>query len=256
MKANYHTHTWRCRHAKGTERQYIEQAIQSGMKTLGFSDHNPCPFPGTYYSSYRMTLDLTEDYFRTMTDLKAEYKGQIDLHIGFEAEYYPAIWNRILDYFRQYPCEYLLLGQHFLDNELDTRKYVYIPSSKETELIQYVDQTLEALDTGLFTYLAHPDLFFWTGQQEIYAREMTRLCQEAKKRGTVLEFNLLGFYDSRNYPSRAFWDIAAEVGNSVILGCDAHEPEALNRPETEAAARTYLDHLGITPIDTIALRPI
>ena len=27
MIANYHTHTWRCSHAAGSEREYVEQAI-------------------------------------------------------------------------------------------------------------------------------------------------------------------------------------------------------------------------------------
>ena len=45
MIANYHTHTWRCRYANGTEREYVERAIEGGLKILGFSDHSPYPFP-------------------------------------------------------------------------------------------------------------------------------------------------------------------------------------------------------------------
>lgn len=36
MIANYHTHTWRCRHADGTEREYVERTIEGGLKILGF----------------------------------------------------------------------------------------------------------------------------------------------------------------------------------------------------------------------------
>ncbi len=50
MIANYHTHTWRCHHAKGTEREYVERAIEGGLKILGFSDHTPYPLPAGYYS--------------------------------------------------------------------------------------------------------------------------------------------------------------------------------------------------------------
>ena len=39
MNANYHTHTVRCHHAIGSEREYIEKAISRGFKKLGFSDH-------------------------------------------------------------------------------------------------------------------------------------------------------------------------------------------------------------------------
>ena len=48
MKANYHTHTWRCNHASGNERQYVENAIKAGLEVLGFADHTPYPFPAGY----------------------------------------------------------------------------------------------------------------------------------------------------------------------------------------------------------------
>ena len=47
IKANYHTHTKRCRHANGSDRDYIEAAISAGIKTLGFSDHVPLPYRDT-----------------------------------------------------------------------------------------------------------------------------------------------------------------------------------------------------------------
>ncbi len=44
MLCNLHTHTWRCHHATGTERAYVEAAIQGDIKILGFSDHTPMPY--------------------------------------------------------------------------------------------------------------------------------------------------------------------------------------------------------------------
>ena len=70
MIANYHTHTWRCRHANGTEREYVERAIEGGLKILGFSDHSPYPFPDGYDSGMRMRLDQVEGYIDTVLALK------------------------------------------------------------------------------------------------------------------------------------------------------------------------------------------
>ena len=36
LKANYHTHTVRCRHAYDPEREYIETAIKMGIKKTRF----------------------------------------------------------------------------------------------------------------------------------------------------------------------------------------------------------------------------
>ena len=54
MFCNYHTHTYRCGHATGTDREYVENAIKVGLKTLGFSDHAPYVFEDGYRSSMRM----------------------------------------------------------------------------------------------------------------------------------------------------------------------------------------------------------
>lgn len=255
MRANYHTHTWRCRHAAGTEREYIETAIAAGVEILGFSDHNPCVFGGEYYSDYRMYPEQTEDYFRTLTDLKQEYAGDIRIHIGLEAEFYPAVFEETMELLSRFPCEYLLLGQHFLRNEYDG-PYAYLPSGDPGQLRDYVTQTLEGLSVGMFTYLAHPDLFRWQGRREIYQKEMERLCRGAKQLGVPLEYNLLGLHTGRSYPNPAFWQIAAQTGNDVILGIDAHSPEALARAKTEQRARQALAALGIEPLEEIRLRPI
>ena len=34
---SFHNHTWRCNHATGTEREYIENAVQHDMTMLGFT---------------------------------------------------------------------------------------------------------------------------------------------------------------------------------------------------------------------------
>ena len=38
MKHNFHTHTTRCGHATGTEEEYVQAAIQRGLKQLGFAE--------------------------------------------------------------------------------------------------------------------------------------------------------------------------------------------------------------------------
>ena len=61
MRFNYHTHTTRCQHAKGTEREYVEAAIRGGYKILGFSDHTPYPFDNGYESRIRMKMEEDPD---------------------------------------------------------------------------------------------------------------------------------------------------------------------------------------------------
>ena len=89
MIANYHTHTWRCNHASGTERQYVDNALKAGLRILGFADHAPYIFPNGYYSHFRMKLSQLQDYGDTVLKLREDYAGQIQIPLGLEIEYYP-----------------------------------------------------------------------------------------------------------------------------------------------------------------------
>ena len=128
MIANYHTHTWRCRHADGTEREYVERAIEGGLKILGFSDHSPYPFPDGYDSGMRMRLDQVEGYVDTVLALKKEYDKDIEIHLGLETEYFPRFWDQLIDFLSDYPFEYFVLGQHSLGNEIEKILYSGWPS--------------------------------------------------------------------------------------------------------------------------------
>ena len=98
MYANYHTHTSLCHHATGTMREYVEEAIKSGIKILGFSDHSPYLFDGDYYSYFRMLPQEAYEYVEEVAKLRDEYKNDITIYTGFEMEYYPEIFERTIDF--------------------------------------------------------------------------------------------------------------------------------------------------------------
>lgn len=255
MKANYHTHTWRCRHATGTERQYVENAIRAGLEILGFADHAPYLFPNGYYSTFRMRMDQFPDYVDTVLSLRGEYAAQIEIPLGLEIEYYPRHLPELLPILRDQPMDYLILGQHFVNNEYDA-PYNGVGSEDAGLLRQYVRQTCDAVNTGLFTYFAHPDLINFRGSARLYRHHMRDICREAKSCGVPLEFNLLGLSCGKHYPNPIFWEIAAEEGCTVILGRDAHDPEALLDEKTETLALRILQSLEIYPIKKAELRKI
>ena len=253
MIANYHTHTFRCNHASGTEEEYVRNAIDRGIKVLGFSDHTPYVFEGDHYSYFRMRPELLEDYVSSVLALREKYKYEIEIHLGVEIEYYPKYLSETLKMLREYHIEYLILGQHFVGNEIG-EPYCGRASDSEELLERYVDQCIEALRTGMFTYLAHPDLLFFVGDDDVYRRHMQRLCVAAKELDIPLELNLLGLKDGRNYPNELFWKIAAAEGCKAILGCDAHNPEALSDIIVEKQARALAEKVGIEIIDTVELK--
>ena len=255
MIANYHTHTWRCNHAEPGEEQYVRNAMKRGLQILGFSDHTPYPFPGGYTSSFRMRVAQLPGYCQCVQELQRKYAGKIQLEIGLEAEYYPKFFPELTAILKDTPVTYLILGQHFTGSELDG-VYSGAPTDNPQVLKAYCSQAKDAMQTGLFTYFAHPDLIHFTGSDKVYREEMSGLFREAKSCGIPLEINLLGLSDGRHYPSRRFLELAAEEDCPVILGCDAHDPDSLLDTAMEARALAMAAEYGLTVLDTVPLRNI
>ena len=109
ISANYHTHTIRCKHAVGTEREYIEAAISEGFKILGFSDHTPQPYPESFTSGIRMDMSELQDYTDTLVKLRDEYKDDIQILIGYEVEYSRKYFEPLLKELKKYPLDYIIL---------------------------------------------------------------------------------------------------------------------------------------------------
>lgn len=253
MIANYHTHTWRCKHAEGTEREYIERAIEGKMRILGFSDHTPMPYDGGYVSGVKMDIGQLEEYVDTILKLKEEYRQDIEIHLGLEVEYYPKYFEKLLAITGQYPIEYFLLAQHYLGNEINDY-FCGTATDDEKLLKRYCEQTKEALESGRFTYFAHPDFFNFTGDKGIYDYWIRQLCTCAKTLDIPLEINFLGIWDKRHYPNPEFWRIAGEVGNKAIFGADAHQPEKVWNPEAICVAEEIVSRYNLTLIETVDFR--
>ncbi|MBO6055020.1 MAG: histidinol-phosphatase [Oscillospiraceae bacterium] len=235
LTANYHTHTWRCRHAFGEDREYVEAAIAAGFRILGFSDHMPwwADTPGLDHS--RMDFELMEDYFTSLNALKKEYADRIEIHIGFEAEYYEDLMPRQLEELRRYSCEYLILGQHF--GGYGKRAHYFGRPFSEPEMLEtYVRQITDGIRSGLFLYVAHPDLPFFQGEEPVLRSAYEQILLAAEEKDLPLEINLLGALQNRNYPSELFFRMAKENGNRCIVGLDAHKPEQFQfGPQLERA---------------------
>lgn len=245
MYKNYHTHTSRCGHAKGTEREYVENAIKKGFKVLGFSDHTPQPFPDTYVSGMRMGMDLLDDYVDTIISLREEYKDQIQILVGLETEYYPKYFPKLIEEIKKRPIDYIIMGQHHVKDEIEGF-YSGEETDSEERLKAYVDLVIEGLSTGYFTYLAHPDLINYVGPDEVFQKHTRRICEYSIEHHIPLEVNMLGFERGIHYPSDRFFSMASEMGCQFVIGCDAHEPGLVMHPEDYPGFTDFLAKNNIT----------
>ena len=151
--------------------------------------------------------------------------------------------------------EYMILGQHFTNNEYDGA-YCGSKTNQDQEIRDYVRQCMEAMNTGLYTYVAHPDVMRHAGDPKRYKEIMRHLCKEANSCGMPLEINLLGLRENKWYPQMPFLEACGEENCKMILGIDAHNPQCLNDPVTEGIARDLVKTYGLKLVDRVELRPI
>lgn len=256
LRANYHTHTFRCRHAAGTDRDYVEAALAAGMETLGFSDHAPMIFPketyGDYYSGFRMLPEETADYFASVAALRAEYRGRIEIRAGVEVEYYPDCFPGFLQFMEQFPLEYMILGQHYVGNEV--KGPAVFKETDETEKLEaYYDTVLAAVKTGRFLYIAHPDVISFTGEEAVYLDRTRRFLEKLRELDPVLEVNQHGHMGNRIYPREAFWKLAGEMDFAAVVGVDAHDPAELTDDESNLWCVSLAKKYGLRLQDTLPL---
>lgn len=228
---NYHTHTSRCGHATGTDREYIEAAIKAGYRVLGFSDH--APYKELSLSWARMDWDRLEDYLESISALKKAYEGQIEIHLGLETEYYPEFLDEKKELAGK--VEYLILGQHFSH---PVGRGSYFGYNTDDEILEYAETVCQGLDTGLFLYLAHPDVFMSRQREFTPACEKAArmIAEKAVQTNTPLEINVHGIAKGKkpfpngeqySYPHRDFWKIMSQYPVKCLYGIDAHSPAQL-----------------------------
>ena len=230
---NYHTHTYRCGHAVGTDREYVEKAVAEGFSVFGFTDHSPWPYED-FKSRIRMDVSELDGYIGSLSELKREFSDSIDLKIGLECEYFPEYIPWLKDTMAEKDLDYVILGNHYI---LDERTGIYVGSiTSAKDMYDYLDAYIKALESGLYSYFAHPDLVFTSvGEFDAACHDVSaRICEASKALGIPLEYNLLGvrkrsagMFHGLGYPCHGFWEIVKEEGADVIVGLDAHSPDQI-----------------------------
>ena len=261
MFTNYHTHTFRCGHAGSfSDEEYVLEAISCGMDVLGFTDHVPWPYvSGFRQPKVRMDKEQLSDYVTSVLELREKYKDQIKILVGLECEYFPCYLPWLKE--QKETLDYLILGNHWSPN--NEYGEPYYGRAAESELVtQYFRYTMEGMETGLFAYVAHPDLVLmnYSKFDQSCIDGSYALCQKAKELDLPLEYNLQGLRHKEKgkatglgYPYAGFWEIAKEVGCRAIIGHDVHNPKHLSERKYLEYGKEFLGKFGIPVIDHLDL---
>lgn len=255
-----HSHTYRCGHAVKDIEDYVSEAIKQGFKKYGVSDH--VFIPGVHHPKIRGDYSLIDEYIDEFNRCKELYGKQIEMFLGFECEYSPFLENYYKSLLKEKGFDYLICGQHmgFDENLID---YGYItddPEKKEEWLLRYRDDVINSIKSGLFLYIAHPDLFFFKCYKitPIYKKITKDIIETAIKYDVPLEVNINGLLrdkksDEFDYPCDYFWQQAAKTKVKIVYGGDYHDPINMSNSNLHNKALDLIDrcNLSLTPIDLV-----
>lgn len=230
--SNLHTHTELCKHATGKVADYVKIAAAQGCRLLAITDH--CPFPDDLWLCVRMTSQGLEPYLDAI-DHARQLAPQVKVLGGLECEYIAERHGYYEDtLLGNKRIQLLVGGVHWVLHKGDWINLGKL--STATHLISYARNTIQTMESGLFSYVAHPDNFGhfyheWDSNCESCARD---ILSAAASLQVPLEINGYGMrkpkvntkHESRwAYPLLKFWELAAEYDIRVVCNSDAHRPE-------------------------------
>ncbi len=261
---NLHTHSVYCGHGVGELSDYVREAKANNIKLLGFSEH--CPVKENRWANSRMSYDTINTYLDDVENLKKqelinenlleEKNKQVEIDnlfllnkeekqknnksikilTAFECDYFKE-YHQYIDELRE-RCDYLLFGVHYLNlpGEKDVQVHYYQLNDKALNV--YTNQYIKSLETGFFSFAAHPDLFLsqyfkWDNQAKAISKEIIEAAiyydvPLEVNGGGILKDKIKGFNGEMRYlyPVKEFWELAKSYDKlKIVSNADAHAPE-------------------------------
>lgn len=243
-KQNLHIHST---YADGHDapEAMVAEAISRGFQSIGFSEHSYMHF-SSY--PYQMTVERAEDYKKEIRDLKARYKGTIDIFCGMELEFYSDVPTDDFDY--------IIGSVHYLDfngkilgfdrslSEVET----YIAENFNGNGLKFAEkyfETVSLLPQKKADIIGHFDLLTKNNEKgrfiDVTDKKYLEYGYEAirslKGKISLFEVNtgaIARGYRTQPYPQTEFLKEFQRLGFGVVITSDCHDKNFIDCHFTEA----------------------
>jgi len=240
-----------CNHAQDSLEEVVRAYIDRGFSWVGITEHMPAINDRFVYPDERAAgLDAAalqrrfDDYFASCRRLKRQYRGQIDLLVGFESETVTGSAAFIRAVIDRHQPEYFVGSLHHVDDmEIDFTEEGYRQAADrsgglENLYCRYFDQQLGMIQRLKPAVVGHFDLIR-IFDPDYAARLKSPAVQDRVRRnlaaikelGLILDLNLAGFDKDAGepYPSRGILTQAIELGIAIVPGDDSHGIQTVGR---------------------------
>jgi histidinol-phosphatase (PHP family) len=227
FRSDYHLHTPLCHHAVGHPDKYVQAAKKAGLTEIGFSDHNPMP---NYFDDWRMSIEELPLYFEMVRNAGSK---DFPVRLGCECDFISGKERWIERLANMAAWDYLIGSVHYIAPgwDVDNPRYLARFAEQSTEGIWdlYWKNYLRCIESGLFDFVAHPDLPKKFGHRPggDLRRYYEPVIEALRKHHVAFEVNTAGLRKpvAEIYPAFQFLTLAQEAGVPMLINSDAHAPE-------------------------------
>lgn len=231
---DYHMHT-KLSDGANTHEEMVLSAIDKGFDEIGISDHF-CIKYRVPWAVEKKGIALLE---AKVTEMNEKFGNRINILFGIEVDYFPELENEIGQALQGFNFDYIIGSIHFLDEwNYDTDKSRNSEFENDYLYEWYFGELQKAVKSGLFDYMAHPDLIkkhrIWPDtSKKLLFRETAKVFAD---NGVAYEVNTSG----RDRPCGEFFPGSEliselyEAGVPVTLGSDSHNSSQIGRYFSDA----------------------
>lgn len=230
---DYHVHTFRCGHAGGASRDYVRRALDRGLVEMAFTDHIPLYFLAESARDPRLAMreEQFDEYVREVEELREEFRGQIPIRLGLEADYAEGREEDLRRWLSRADFDVVLGSVHAVAGDwIDAPGSAARFEREGTEFLyaEYYRLLAGAARTGLFDVLTHFDLPKKHGHrpaEPLLEAEETAITA-ALSGGCAIEISSAGLRKPVRelYPEPRLIRQMAAAGVPMTFSSDAHAP--------------------------------
>lgn len=211
--------------------RYLEAAAAAQIEELGVSEH---------VHRFTSALEIWQHPFwveNARDDLAeyCEFVRSTPLRLGLEMDFVPGREDAIASVLDRHEFDYVVGSVHFVgDRAVDWDVYDIWEAVGNADRIWklYFDMLAEAVRTGLYDILAHPDLVKIWGSARLAPERDPRfyyepLVEAIAEAEIAVEVSTAGWRTpaAELYPADAFAEMCIDAGAVFALSSDAHVPE-------------------------------
>ncbi|MGH9442406.1 MAG: histidinol-phosphatase HisJ family protein [Thermoanaerobaculia bacterium] len=230
---DYHVHTFRCGHAGGASREFVEKAIERGISEIAFTDHIPLYFLPAEKRDPRLAMreDQFEGYLEEVRSLQQEFEGRLPIRLGLEADYAEGFEDELARWLGRANWDLVLGSVHWVAGD-----WIDSPGAAERFPREGVDflyreyyrLLAKAAGTGLFDVLTHFDLPKKFGIRPLVPPEAEEdlAVRAARAAGCAIEISSAGLRKpvAEMYPEPRLLKKLVAAGVAVTFSSDSHAP--------------------------------